>query len=278
MPRKPEEQHSVEDAGQDARGRRVQSLDRTLDILEALAAVGGEVGLSELSEQVQLHASTVHRLLSVLVSRGYARRASGGRYTLGPQLLKLAASAVGAGQFDLRQEARLVLHELAQRSGETTNLVVMPDQHVVYVDQAASRHMVRMFTQIGTRAPAYCTAAGKAILAFRSAADLDVYLSTVMLEPYTPQTITSASAFRRQLAHAREQGFAVDDGEMEAGVHCVAAPIFDHTGAVVAAISISGPAMRFDNQRRHDIVPVLLNATANLSARLGYRGRDAGAG
>jgi IclR family transcriptional regulator, acetate operon repressor len=254
---------------------RVQSLDRALDILEALAAAGDEVGVSELSERVGLHVSTVHRLLSVLVSRGYARQnAPSGRYALGPQMLKLAHNAVGTGQFDLRAEARSVLSALVHQSGETTNLVTLLDANAVYVDQIASRHMVGMFTQIGTRVPLYCTGAGKALLAFRSAAELEAYLGRESLEPRTPQTLTSRSALREELERIRQRGFAYDEGELDAEVRCVAAPVFDHTGGAVAAISVSGPASRFTAARMRATAVALLQATQELSARLGYRGRD----
>jgi IclR family transcriptional regulator, acetate operon repressor len=251
---------------------RVQSLDRALDILETLAAAGGEIGLSELAARVSLHISTVHRLLSVLVSRGYARQNTpSGRYALGPHLLKLASSAVGTGQFDVRHEARPILHELGNTTGETTNLVVLIDQQVVYLDQVASRHTVRMFTQIGTRAPIYCTGVGKALLAFRGAAETEAYMSQERFEPRTPTTISSAAALRDELRCIRERGYAYDDGEMESDVHCVAAPVFDHTGTTVAAMSVSGPAMRFNRARMEEVIPVLLRATLELSARLGYR-------
>lgn len=255
---------------------RVQSLDRALDILETLAAAGGEIGLSDLAERVHLHVSTVHRLLSVLVTRGYARQnGPSGRYALGPHLLKLASSAVGTGQFDLRNEARPILQELGDSTGETTNLVVLIDQQVVYVDQVASRHTVRMFTQIGTRAPIYCTGVGKALLAYRSPAENESYLSQERFEPRTPNTLTSAVALRDELRCIRERGYAYDNAEMESDVHCVAAPVFDHTGVAVAAMSVSGPATRFDRQRMEEVVPALLRATRDLSARLGYRPRAA---
>lgn len=264
-------------AGTEVRqGSRVQSLDRALDILETLAAAGGEIGLSELSDRVGLHVSTVHRLLSVLVSRGYARQAApSGRYALGSHLLKLASSAVGTGQFDLRHEARPILQELGDSTGETTNLIVLIDQQVVYVDQIASRHTVRMFTQIGTRAPIYCTGSGKALLAFRGAAEIEAYLSQECFERHTPTTITSAAALRDELRCVRERGYAYDNGEMESDVHCVAAPVFDHTSTAVASISVSGPAMRFDRTRMEQVTPALLRATADLSARLGHRARAA---
>ena len=251
---------------------RVQSLDRALDIIEALADAGGDVTLSELSQQVQLHISTVYRLLSVLVARGYAQQNSSTRqYALGPQVLKLAAHAVGAGLFDLRREALPALNDLSARSDETVNLVVMPDMHIVYIEQVPSTHIVRMFTQIGSRAPAYCTGAGKAILAFRGKHEIARYLRSQKLERHTSTTIVTAAELLRQLEGVRREGYAVDAGEMEDGVHCVAAPVFDHTGAAVAAISISGPASRFTDERIRETAPALLEVTSLLSKRLGYR-------
>lgn len=273
--------HPLRSAVREGPASRVQSLDRALDILEALAASGGEIGLSELSERVGLHVSTVHRLLAVLVSRGYARQnGPSGRYALGSHLLKLASSAFGTGQFDFRLEARPVLQELSDASGETTNLVILLDQHIVYVDQVASRHTVRMFTQVGSRAPIYCTGAGKALLAFRSPAEVESYLAAETWERHTASTIVSAEAMRCELDRVRVRGYAFDDGELDDDVHCVAAPTFDHTGVAVAAISVSGPATRFTYEHMQLVAPVLLRATSELSAKLGYRpfGEPSGGG
>ncbi len=260
--------HATQPADAPARESRVQSLDRALDVLEALA-VGGEHGLSDLSGRVGLHPSTVHRLLSVLVVRGYARPCGGGRYALGAQALRLAAGAA-ASQSDLGAQARPLLRALAERSGETTNLLLPLDDAVVYVDQVASRHMVRMFTQLGAHAPLYCTAGGKAILAARSAADLEAYLARTRLTPRTAHTLTTPAVLAADLDAVRERGYSVDEGEMEDGVRCVAAPVLDASGHAVAALSISGPASRFSAARIEEILPALLAATAELSARLGH--------
>jgi IclR family acetate operon transcriptional repressor len=193
-------------------------------------------------------------------------------------MLKLAHNAVGTGQFDLRAEARSVLKALAQQSGETTNLVTLLDSHAVYVDQVASRHMVGMFTQIGTRVPLYCTGAGKALLAFRGAAEIEAYLAREPLQPHTPQTLTTHVALHDELERIRQRGYAHDEGELDAEVRCVAAPVFDHTGGAVAAISVSGPASRFTAARMRTTGLALLRATQELSARLGYRGREPDSG
>lgn len=253
-----------------ARGQSVQSLDRALDLLEALAAAESEVGVSDLAERVSLHVSTAHRLLAVLVSRGYARRTATGRYGLGPRLLRLATAAASPQQVDLRADARPALQELAAFSGETTNLAFPVDGDIIYVDQAPGRHMVRMFTQIGTRVPAYCTGAGKAMLAYRPEADIQSYLATIQFEPHTARTLTTPDALGAELARIRARGYAFDEGELEDGVRCIAAPILDSAGQPRGAISVSGPSSRLDDERMRAIAPVLLHATAALSARLGY--------
>lgn len=263
----------------DGQGNRVQSLDRALDILEALAAAGGDLGLSELSQTVGLHISTVHRLLSVLVSRGYARQnAPNGRYAIGAQLLNLSALAASGGHFDLQRQAHAVLRQMVEASSETTNLVMPFDNQVVYVDQVPGQHMVRMFTQIGMRAPAYCTGAGKALLAYRTEQEIQTYLLREQLIPHTSRTITTPAALRADLRRIRERGYAYDQSEMEDGVHCVAAPVFDHNAVAVAAISISGPALRFDLGRMELVAPVLVQATRELSAALGHRASASTAG
>lgn len=267
MPRTSATNHTT---GEQPRGQSVQSLDRALDLLEALAEAQSELGVSEVAERVGLHVSTAHRLLAVLVSRGYARRTQHGRYGLGPRLLTLASAAASPQQVDLRADARPALQELAECSGETTNLSLPVEGDIIYVEQVPSRHLVRMFTQIGTRVPAYCTAAGKAMLAYRDAGGLAEYLATAPFERHTARTLTTAAALEAELARARERGYAFDEGEMEDGVRCIAAPILDSGGQPRGAISVSGPSSRLGDERMREIAPLLLRATANLSARLGY--------
>ena len=181
---------------------KVQSVDRTLDVLEALASRRGATGISELSQLVGLHVSTVHRLLATLVDRGYVRQdPESSRYHLGSRVFTLSSAA--DVHLDLRLVARPYLERLMRNSGETANLVTMSDGEVVYLDQVASMHLVKMFTSPGMRAPLYCTGSGKAMLAFGPAANVERVLS-VPLARRTPKTLAGRSALESELAtHSR---------------------------------------------------------------------------
>jgi IclR family acetate operon transcriptional repressor len=256
---------------QTAGGRpKVQSVDRTLDVLEALASRRGATGISELSQLVGLHVSTVHRLLATLVDRGYVRQdPESSRYHLGSRVFTLASAA--DTHLDLRLVARPYLERLMRNSGETANLVTASDDEVVYLDQVASMHLVKMFTSPGMRAPLYCTGSGKAMLAFRPAEDIERVLAA-HLAPRTPKTLATRSALETELARIRERGVALDDEEMEEGVRCIAVPIFDRRGDVTGAISVSGPTTRMTLERVERLAPVVKTLGNELSGQLGFQG------
>lgn len=249
----------------------VQSVERTLDVLEALAAADNDLSLSQLREQLDLPLGTLHRLLAGLIARGYAAQDRSTRlYGPGPRLLEVAALAGRHQRFNLVRVARPLLRELTDATEETSNLLVLQGLDGVYRDQAASPRMVRMFTEVGQRVPLYCTGGGKAILSGFSEAQLAAYLAAAHLEAYTPKTISEPQALRAELEQARQQGFAIDDEEREAGVCCVAAPVFDHSGQCLAALSISGPTTRMNRARAVELGPLVQAAAARCSAALGY--------
>jgi len=251
---------------------QVQVLDRTFDILERLAGAGQDVGVSELHADLGLPLGTLHRLLENLVRRGYAAQdPQTRRYGPGPKLLEIGALALVSTRFDLHRIVRQQLEALTASTGETSNLVVPQGNDGVYLDQVASPHLVRMFTEIGRRAPLYCTGAGKAILSGMSPEWIDAYLERVKLETWTPQTPTSSETLRADIAEARLRGYALDNEERELGVRCVAAPIFDVTGRCLGAISISGPTTRVTPQVVDEIGPQVRQAARICSAQLGYR-------
>ncbi|MGE5619408.1 MAG: IclR family transcriptional regulator [Sphingomonadaceae bacterium] len=248
----------------------VQSVERTLDILEALAAMG-EAGIAQLSNRVGLHASTVHRLLATLIARGYVRQnPESGRYLLGLKPLDVARAV--RAHLDLRMEALPILQDLMKQSGETANLAVLDDHQIVYLEQVSSPGwMLRMFVQVGARAPLHSTASGKVLLAALPPQELDELLRSYPLTPYASRTIVDASILMDELQEVRRQGYATDYGEQEEGVSCIAAPVRDHNGRVVAAISISGPWIRITPERVRSLVPLVKEACARLSAALGYK-------
>lgn len=250
----------------------VQSLDRALDVLEALADAEGEISLSQLTERIGLPLGTVHRLLGSLVARGYAAQDRDTRlYGPGPRLLEVAARAAGNRRFSLGRISRPVLQRLTEATEETSNLVVLQADEGVYSEQVSSPRLVRMFTEVGQRVPLYCTGGGKAILSGLSPDQFEAYLEHNSLRSFTPRTITSAEQLREELETARRQGFALDDEERELGVCCVAAPIFDRFGRCIAALSISGPAARITIERARALGPLVREAAAECSAQLGYR-------
>lgn len=249
----------------------VQSVDRTLDILEALASADDDLSLGQLCATLELPLGTIHRLLSTLIARGYAAQdGQTRRYGPGPKLLEIAARATSHSRFSLRRLAQPYLRTLTDATGETSNLIVLQGNEIVYIEQVTSARLVHMFTAVGQRAPLYCTGGGKAILAGLPDQQVEAYLVTAQLRPWTASTITDRERFWQELLHTRQRGYAVDDEEREEGVRCVAAPIFDHTGACVAAISISGPTSRVTLPRVDQLGPQLCQAAAAYSAQLGY--------
>lgn len=250
--------------------RSVQSVDRALDLLEGLAAAEGEVGITALSGRTGLHVSTVHRLLSTLLRRGYVRQnPETSRYYAGAKLATLAEGRSRYGEMRLR--ARPILRAITESTRETTNLVVLDDLAAVYIETVPSPQVVRLFTAIGNRVPLHATGAGKCLLAAMPSARRDTLLDRLDLRSYTPKTLIDPAALRRALDEAHERGFALDDEEYDEGVRCVALPVGGMSDAV-AAISVSGPASRFTRQRCLEIVPLLRRATAELAAAMRERG------
>ncbi|GAB3663155.1 IclR family transcriptional regulator [Nocardioides korecus] len=245
-----------------ARPGGVQSLHRALDVLETVASRGGTLTLGEIAETTGVPLPTVHRLLRTLVERGYMRQTPDRRYALGFRLAPLAASAgsmVGAG-------TERELTSLVDALGETANLAVLDGDRVVYVAQVPGRHSMRMFTEVGRRVHPHCTAVGKAMLAHAGDDDVRVLLRRTGLPRHTDHTLTDPEEFLARLAVVREQGYALDEGEQEVGVRCVAvAP----TGtAVPIAVSVSGPAPRMTDDLVARAVPLLRAAAARLVADL----------
>ena len=247
---------------------KVQSVDRTLDVLESLASRRGATGISELSQLVGLHVSTVHRLLATLVDRGYVRQdPESSRYHLGSRVFTLASAA--DLHLDLRLVARPYLERLMRHSGETANLVTSSESEVVYLDQVASMHLVKMFTAPGMRAPLYCTGTGKAMLAFKPDEAVEPVLAAP-LRRYTSKTLVTRPALEAELAWIRKHGYSVDNEEMEDGVRCLAVPIFDRRRDCVGAMSVSGPTTRMTPERVEKLSVTARAIADELSRQLGF--------
>jgi IclR family acetate operon transcriptional repressor len=248
---------------------RVQSLDRALDLLEALASAG-ELGVSDLAARTGLVPSTAHRLLATLVERGYAAQsASGGRYLIGYKLLELASGLQDRVE-RLKLAAREHLEAVQRETGETTNLVVLEGRDVVYVDKVDGTRSVRLFLEVGRAIPAHTSGAGKAILAWRTPEDVAALLGGAPLQASTSHTITTLPALEQDFKRIRRRGFATDNEEHEEGVGCVGTPVFDHLGVSIAALSVSGPTSRILNAETADLGALLREHAEAVSTKLGY--------
>jgi IclR family acetate operon transcriptional repressor len=242
----------------EVRAAAVQSVDRALDLLETMAEQGRPVGVADLVELTGLPQGTVHRLLQGLHLRGYVRRDSSRKYSLGTAAVRLADAA----QRSLTRSARPHLAELVGLSGETANLAVLEGDDVVYVAQVPSPHTLRMFAEVGRHVPPHSTAVGKVLLAALPRERAVALLRRTGLDPRTPHTITALDDFLAELDLVAAQGWAADEEEQEVGVRCVAVPVpapgpaggAAGAGAAVAALSLSGPADRFAGGRTPGLV------------------------
>jgi DNA-binding IclR family transcriptional regulator len=253
---------------------RVQSLDRALDLLEALGAAD-ELGVSEVAGRTGLVPSTAHRLLTTLVERRYVTQTERGRYQLGPMFLELASGREDPS-VRLRAVARPHLRAIQHATGDTANLVVLEGRDVVYLDQIEGSRTMRMFTEVGSTALAHSTGAGKAILAWLPPDDVHSLYGppTEPLEQLTVRTLGTVAELDEELARIRRRGYAIDDEEHEEGVSCVAAAVFDGSGTPRGAISVSGPSPRILNANTTDLATLIHEHAARASRALGYESSD----
>jgi DNA-binding IclR family transcriptional regulator len=245
------------------------SLRRALDLLSVLA-VASERGtlptLTELAAQSRVNRSTVSRLLQPLLdARLVDYDTDTGRYHLGPHTARLGQ--VYLDHLDMHDVAVPVLRRLVDECQETAHLGIRDRTDVVYVEKFESPLSVRTVSRIGTRQPLYCTAMGKILLASAGPETLDAVVEHGM-PARTPHTLTSRTALAAELAAARIEGYAIDNQENECEIRCVAAPVFDHRGQVVAALSVSGPATRMPIQRLRDLSALVIGAATEVSRRL----------
>lgn len=249
----------------------VQSVDRVLDILETLSAAPFGLLLTELAAATGLHVSTAHRLVNVLVERGYAvKEPSTGKYRLTLRTFQLGSRV--SAVWNLLDAARPYLDQLASLSQEAVHLVERDRFSVVYLYKAEPfRQLVRMGSHTGLRNPMYCTGVGKSILALMPEAEVEKLWQTEPIQAFSPNTITDLQVMGRELEQIRRQGYAMDNEEHEPGVRCMAAAIRNWTGQPVAAVSISAPVGRMDDAMVEKMLPKLLETTDTLSRILGWR-------
>ena len=267
------------EAGAEA-GTRLSSVTSALRLLKVFSAEQPELGISELARRMGLAKSTVHRLASSLAAEGFLEQnPDDGRYRLGLSLFTLGTQV--RRRMDVTHEAKPHLDVLRDQTGETVHLAVLDGSNIVYLFNIESRQAIRMHSYLGVHMPAFCTSEGRALLAFSAPAVVARVLGEDLVAR-TGRTVTDPKQLRDILDQVRNEGYALDDEESEDGMRSIAAPIFDASGAVVAAVGMGGPVQRLTKKSLRTFIPLVTDSAAAISARLGFhrpapRGRSADA-
>ncbi|MGW1835172.1 IclR family transcriptional regulator [Streptomyces sp. BBFR2] len=254
-------------------GRLVPAVTRALDIMELFLEGDGTLSAPDIVRRLRLPRTTVHELVTTLVARSYLIPVpeQPGRYRLGVRTYQLGSRY--AEQLDIAAEGQRVAREVAETCDETVHVAILEDVDVIYVAKVDSIHAVRMVSAAGRRLPAHCTSVGKMLLASLPEEELEARLEECgELVALTPNSITGPDALREELATVRVMGVAVEHREANPDVSCVAAPVRDGSGTVVAALSISVPMVRWSEDRERELTELAAKGAADLSFSLGHRG------
>jgi len=252
----------------------INSILRASGILKNFAEGKGSFTLREMAQSMKLDRSTTYRILLSLEKCGLVEKdEKTGGYSLG-----LGAFEIGSAyqrRADFVPIAKPFMEDLALKAQETVNLAVLSGTEILYIDKVDSPRSVGVMSKIGQRNPVYCTSLGKSLLAFQTKEEQLRIVAEIEFKPLTPHTITSRKEFLKELNQIRLQGYALDRREIEEDVECIAAPIRNHLGNPVAAISISGPQQKIQTPREKEYVGWVTEAAEGISSRLGFK-MDAG--
>ena len=244
----------------------IASLEKGIKILELLIQ-NGELSVSEAARLMDTNRAGSHRFISTLKDLGYVEKNGNNKYQPTLKIMKLATKV--ANRFEIRRIARPYMHKLSMKYKETINLGFFKNYEIIHLDKIDSLEVLRMDSALGDKAPAYCTALGKAILAFLPDHELVNYLENIELKLLAPNTITDKDRFMSELSKIRKDGYAIDDEEMAMGLRCIAAPIFDHNAYPAFALSISGPSMRQTHRILEAMETDIMQTASELSTILG---------
>lgn len=243
----------------------IQVIDRAMKLLDALAAESEPVALKQISATTGLHPSTAHRILNDLVMGRYVERVDSGMYQLGMRLLELGSLV--RGRLSVREAALEPMHQLHKLTGQTVNLSIQQGDEIVYVDRAWSeRSGMQVVRAIGGRAPLHLTSTGKLFLSAQEPRQVRAYVTRTGLAGSTRNSLTNFDELDRELALVRRHGYARDNEELEMGVRCIGAGIYDDSGRLIAGLSISAPTQRLQD----GWIKQLVETAQGISEALGY--------
>jgi IclR family transcriptional regulator, KDG regulon repressor len=247
----------------------IQSVDRALRILDLFDEYETELKITDISEKMQLHKSTVHSLLKTLQHHHYIEQnPENGKYRLGMKLFERGNLVIR--HLDIRAISKKHLIDISVKTGNTVHLVILDGKEGIYIDKVEGTSGTVLYSRIGRRVPVHSSAVGKALIAFKDDKELKEFLKGYVYKRHTANTITSEEQFLAELEKVRKNGYALDNEENEPGITCVAVPIWDHSGNVIAAMSISQPSAKVNDFVLKEEVQLLKNAANLISKELGY--------
>jgi IclR family transcriptional regulator, KDG regulon repressor len=252
----------------------IQSIDRALRILDLFDEYETELKITDISERMQLHKSTVHSLLKTLQSRNYIEQnVENGKYRLGMKLFERGNLVIRS--LDIRTISKKYLIDLSVKTENTVHLVILDGKEGIYIDKVEGSSATVLYSRIGRRIPVHCSAVGKALVAHKNGVELNEILDGYVYKQHTPNTLTNENAFIAELENVRSNGYAMDREENEPGITCLAVPIWDHSGSVVAAMSMSQHSAGVNEEKLDRTVQMLKEAANKISIELGYEMRSA---
>jgi IclR family KDG regulon transcriptional repressor len=252
------------------------SVDRALSILEIISESNRGLSNSDLSRHLKIPKSSASYILRILEKRNYLQRDEGGKYRLGLKLVSLTRESLT--HLDIREIAKPILEKFLQKSRlAEAHLAVLDNGRAVYIEKAEARSFVKMDIWVGHRLPIHTTAIGKALAAFLGDDDVMKILNLHGMEKKTAQTITNKQKFLQELKKIRKLGFAIDNEENAEGVRCVAAPVYDESGKVVASLGTSTIVLQLNESQLPKVIEMVKDAAEDVSQKLGYAGKNGSA-
>lgn len=248
--------------------KQIQVINRALDIIEQLSTSKSGLNLKELSRRTDLPKSTIFRILNTFASRHYIQKnEESGQYLLGYKFVEIAS--VYLSSIMLRTESEPVMHQIASHFQASCYLGIYENDEVMYLERVDPYNNIRLYTQIGKRAPLYCTSLGKVLLSGLSSETFEKVLKRLNFERKTANTITDPDELRREIEFVRLNRYATDHTEHEVTDYCLGVPIYDYTGKIIAALSVSSDKL-FESFKIEEIVQRMTTAAEIISQRMGY--------
>jgi len=243
---------------------RIKVLDKTFHILDLFDERGKKLSAKEIVDTLNINKSTASRILSILEGKDYLERDPKSlKYRLGLKLYFLGSLVEGIGE--MQQLARPFLQELVHQCEETVHLVIFSHGEALYVDKIEGKRALRMVSRVGMSLPAHCSGVGKVLLSYLDTEALHAIIAAKGLSRFTNNTITKMNTLKTELSKIRQQGYAIDNEEIEVGLKCVAAPVSDVNDHIIAAISVAGPKDRLTDLELRRLIPLVRTSAEKIS-------------